>query len=99
LTGVRSLEFFEVEEERYPLIAFARKALETEKSLPVALNAANEVAVEAFLKRRIGFTDIASVVGEVLGRHRTSEAGTLDEVFAVDRETRAQTENLLEKRY
>jgi 1-deoxy-D-xylulose-5-phosphate reductoisomerase len=99
LTRVRSLEFFEVEEERYPLIAFARQALETGKSLPVALNAANEVAVEAFLRRRIGFTDISSVVGEILGRHRVSEADTLEAVFAVDRETRAQTENLLKQRY
>jgi 1-deoxy-D-xylulose-5-phosphate reductoisomerase len=99
LSRVRALEFFEVEAERYPLIAFARKALEVGKSLPVALNAANEVAVEAFLKRRIGFTDIASLVGEVLGRHRMSEADTLGAVFAVDRETRAQTENLLEQRH
>jgi 1-deoxy-D-xylulose-5-phosphate reductoisomerase len=63
------------------------------------LNAANEVAVEAFLRRRIGFTDISSVVGEILGRHRVSEADTLEAVFAVDRETRAQTENLLKQRY
>ena len=99
LSRIRSLEFFEVEEERYPLISFARQALETEKSLPVALNAANEVAVEAFLRRRIGFADISVVVGEVLEQHRVSEADTLEAVFAVDRETRAQTEILLEKRY
>jgi len=99
LGRIRSLEFFEVEEERYPLIGLARKALETEKSLPVALNAANEVAVEAFLKRRIGFTDIAAVVGEILGKHRTSEADTLDAVLSVDRDTRAQTEKLLEQRH
>ena len=88
-----------MEEERYPLIGLARQALETEKSLPVALNAANEVAVEAFLKRRIGFTDIAAVVGEILGRHRTSEADTLEAVLSVDRDTRAQTEKFLEQRH
>jgi 1-deoxy-D-xylulose-5-phosphate reductoisomerase len=98
LGTVRSLEFFEVEEERYPLIRLARRALDTGKSLPVALNAANEVAVEAFLRRRIGFTDIASVVGEVIGRHRTGEADTLGAVLAVDRETRLQTEKILEQR-
>jgi 1-deoxy-D-xylulose-5-phosphate reductoisomerase len=96
---VGSLEFYEVEEKRYPLIAFARRALEAGKSLPVALNAANEVAVEAFLRRRIGFTDISSVVGEVLGRHRTCEVESPGAVFAVDRETRMQTENFLNKRY
>jgi len=99
LSRVRSLEFFEVEEERYPLIAFARRALETGKSLPVALNAANEVAVEAFLRRRIGFVDISAVVGEVLQRHRVSVADTLEAVFAIDRETRVLTENFLKQRY
>ncbi|OGD34848.1 MAG: 1-deoxy-D-xylulose-5-phosphate reductoisomerase [Candidatus Aminicenantes bacterium RBG_19FT_COMBO_58_17] len=99
LSRVRSLEFFEVEEKRYPLIAFARQALEIEKSLPVALNAANEVAVEAFLKHRIGFAGISAVVAEVLERHRVSEVGTLEAIFAIDRETRAQTENLIKQRY
>jgi 1-deoxy-D-xylulose-5-phosphate reductoisomerase len=99
LGRVGSLEFFEVEEKRYPLIVFARRALEAGKSLPVALNAANEVAVEAFLRRRIGFADISSVVGAVLERHRMSEVESLEAVFAVDRETRMQTENFLNQRY
>jgi len=99
LGTVRSLEFFEVDEERFPLIGLARQALETGKSLPVALNAANEAAVEAFLRRRIGFTDIASVVGEVIGRHRTREADTLEAILSVDRDTRVQTEKLLEQRH
>jgi len=99
LGRVGSLEFTEVDEARYPLIVFAKRALEAGKSLPVALNAANEVAVEAFLERRIGFTDIHSVVGEILGRHRISEVESLGAVLAVDRETRAQTENLLKQRH
>jgi len=99
LGRVGSLEFTEVDEARYPLIVFAKRALEAGKSLPVALNAANEVAVEAFLERRIGFTDIHSVVGEILGRHRISEVESLGAVLAVDRETRAQTENILRQRH
>jgi len=99
LSRVRSLEFFEVEEERYPLIAFAKWALETEKSLPVVLNAANEVAVEAFLSHRIGFVDISVVISEVMERHRVCEADTLEAVFAIDHETRAQSENFLRQRY
>jgi 1-deoxy-D-xylulose-5-phosphate reductoisomerase len=98
LSRVRSLEFFEVEEERYPLIAFARRALEEGKSLPVALNAANEVAVEAFLSRRIGFSDITAVVGAVLDRHRVCEAETLEAVLAIDRETRVQSEDFIKRR-
>ena len=98
LEEVRSLEFFEVEKERYPLIALARKAMEAGKSYPVALNAANEIAVDAFLTHRIGFSDISAVVGEVMERHRPSEAETLEAVLAVDRETRSQAENLLKRR-
>jgi 1-deoxy-D-xylulose-5-phosphate reductoisomerase len=98
LGRVGSLEFFEVDEKRYPLIVFAKRALETGKSLPVALNAANEVAVEAFLRRRIGFSDISVVVGEVLEGHRVSEASTLETIFEVDRETRDQTESLIKRR-
>ena len=99
LGAVGSLEFFEVDEKRYPLIVLARRALEAGKSLPVALNAANEVAVEAFLRRRIKFVDISAVVGEVLARHRMSEVESLGAVFAVDRETRMQSENFLNQRY
>ena len=99
LGAVGSLEFFEVDEKRYPLIVLARRALEAGKSLPVALNAANEVAVEAFLGRRIGFSEISAVVGEVLERHRMSEVESLGAVFAVDRETRMQSENFLSQRY
>jgi len=99
LGAVGSLEFFEVDEKRYPLIVLARRALEAGKSLPVALNAANEVAVEAFLRRRIKFVDISAVVGEVLARHRMSEVESLSAVFAVDRETRMQSENFLSQRY
>ncbi|HUU39265.1 MAG TPA: 1-deoxy-D-xylulose-5-phosphate reductoisomerase [Candidatus Desulfaltia sp.] len=98
LSRVRSLEFFEVEEDRYPLIAFARQALEEGKSLPVALNAANEVAVEAFLGRRIGFSDIAAIIGGILDRHRVCEAETLEAVLAIDRETRVQSENFIKQR-
>jgi 1-deoxy-D-xylulose-5-phosphate reductoisomerase len=98
LTRSGPLEFTAVDEERFPLIVFARRALETGKSLPVALNAANEVAVEAFLDRRIGFSDIHSIVGEALGRHRATEVASLGAVFAADREARAETENIIKKR-
>jgi 1-deoxy-D-xylulose-5-phosphate reductoisomerase len=98
LGGVGTLEFFEVDRMRYPLVAVARRALEAGGSLPVALNAANEAAVEAFLGRRIGFADIFAVVDGVLQRHRAGEAETLEAIFAVDRETRAETENFLRQR-
>ena len=99
LGRVRSLEFYEVEENRYPLIRLARLALRKEKSLPVALNAANEVAVAAFLDRRIGFSDIADVVGGVLEKHDLTDVGGLEDVLEVDRRTRAQAENFIRQRF
>jgi 1-deoxy-D-xylulose-5-phosphate reductoisomerase len=98
LSQVKALEFYEVDEKRYPLFSLARQALDVEKSLPVALNAANEMAVEAFLGGRINFSSIADVVRESLDRHTTREIESLEAVFDVDRETRAQTENLIKKR-
>jgi len=99
LARVRSLEFYPVDEKRYPLIRLARLALEKEKSLPVALNAANEVAVEAFLNRRIGFSAIAEVVSQVVNEHRLSEAASLEEVFDIDRESREQAASLIRRRF
>lgn len=99
LDRVQALEFFAVDESRYPLIKLARLALETEKSLPVALNAANEVAVAAFLGRRIGFSSIAEVVADSLENHSVREVRSIEEIFAVDREVRFETESLIKKRF
>lgn len=98
LSRVGPLEFFEVEKRRYPLIAYARYALEAGGSLPIVLNAANEAAVEAFLGRRIGLLDISTVVRAVLDGHRTAEADTLEAVLAIDHEARVQSEHFIKKR-
>jgi 1-deoxy-D-xylulose-5-phosphate reductoisomerase len=98
LSRVGALEFYGVDEKRYPLLALARQALESERSLPVALNAANEVAVEAFLGRRIRFHMIAEVVRKVLDGHKLRDVESLEAVFDIDRETRLLTENLIRQR-
>jgi 1-deoxy-D-xylulose-5-phosphate reductoisomerase len=99
LGRVRSLEFYDVEESRYPLFRLARLAMREEKSFPVALNAANEVAVAAFLDRRIGFSDIADVVSGVLAQHDLTDAGGLEAVLEVNNRTRAQAENFIRQRF
>jgi 1-deoxy-D-xylulose-5-phosphate reductoisomerase len=88
LSEVKNLEFLRVEEARFPLLALARRALEIGLSLPVVLNAANEVAVEAFLEDNIYFGQIYEVVEYCLMRHSPREINTLDEVLDIDRETR-----------
>jgi len=97
LAKVRNLEFHAVEPDRYPLLALARRALEGEESLAVALNAANEAAVEAFLERRISLPDITRSVADALERHVPTGLGSLEEILRVDADTRRLTENSIER--
>jgi 1-deoxy-D-xylulose-5-phosphate reductoisomerase len=92
------LEFFPVDEGRFPLYALARFALEKGESLPVALNAANEVAVEAFLGRAISFGRISGIVRKSLEGHFQRTLRTVGDVYAVDSETRDRTRAILKKR-
>lgn len=98
LGRVRVLEFFEVDEKRFPLVGVARQALAEGDSTPVSLNAANEVAVSEFLKRRIKFTDIAAVVRQVMEGHEKRPALSLEEILEVDRQSRAETETVINRR-
>ena len=67
LVKLGTLSFEAPDEDRFPALRLAREALTAGGTAPAVLNAANEVAVEAFLGRRIGFTDIARVVAAVSG--------------------------------
>ncbi|MDD8027249.1 MAG: 1-deoxy-D-xylulose-5-phosphate reductoisomerase [Acidobacteriota bacterium] len=98
LASVGKLEFLPVEEKRFPLLGVARAALDAGGTAPVALNAANEIAVEAFLAGRIGFCGIAGVVTDVMSRHRRTEPSGLAAVFAADREARAEAARIIAKR-
>jgi 1-deoxy-D-xylulose-5-phosphate reductoisomerase len=98
LGQVRSLEFYPVEERRYPLIRLAWQALTEGESVPVALNAANEAAVAAFLARKIHFSDIHEVVRRAMDGHRKNKIRGLEDIFAVDRQMRELTIQTLQKR-
>ena len=78
------LEFEVPDREAFPCLQLAYRALEAERSLPVVLNAANEVAVDRFLAGRIGFLSIAHVIAETMAAHRAEEVATLASVRAVD---------------
>ena len=84
LAKVGRLEFTDPDLARFPALRLARDALRAGGGAPTILNAANEVAVEAFLGRRIGFLDIAGIVAAVLDRMGAPQAGSLDEVMALD---------------
>jgi 1-deoxy-D-xylulose-5-phosphate reductoisomerase len=84
LAAVSRLEFAEPDLVRFPALRLARQALQAGGGTPTILNAANEIAVEAFLQRRIGFLDIAETVDRVLQQLGTQKADTLDDVVALD---------------
>ena len=88
LAAVAKLEFYPPDPVRFPALRLARQALQAGGGAPTILNAANEVAVAAFLRRRIGFLDIAAGVEEVLDRMGPRVADTLDQVMALDAEAR-----------
>ena len=91
LVSAGPLEFFEPDLETFPLLALAREAGERGGSYPCAFNAANEVAVAAFLEGRIGFLEIASRVAEVLDRVEGAAARDLDELREADARARELT--------
>ncbi len=88
LAAVARLEFFPPDAERFPALELARAALRAGGGAPTILSAANEVAVEAFLQRRIGFLDIAALVARVLDRMGAPATETLAEVVEIDAEAR-----------
>ena len=97
LAAIGELTFFPPDEQRFPATRLAREAIRAGGSAPAILNAANEVAVAAFLAGQIRFTRIAAVVEETLQRsHDAPAPASLDEVLSVDRSARAQALSLLE---
>ena len=89
LVKVGSLAFEAPDLKRFPALALAQGALQTGGARPAILNAANEIAVEAFLANEIGFLDIASIAAETLQCCDPPPPGDIEEVLAVDRAARA----------
>jgi 1-deoxy-D-xylulose-5-phosphate reductoisomerase len=98
LAAVGRLEFRPVDERRYPLFGLARRALAAGGSAPVALNAANETAVGAFLAGRIPFGGLGRVVRAVMDGHVRRSVPDLEAIMAVDREARAAARRSLNDR-
>jgi len=94
----RRWEFSAPDFAKFPLLKLAYECQRRGGSATCTLNAADEVAVEAFLGGRIGFTGIAETVEETLSRQRNREPGTIKEVLEIDRESRALAQELLSRR-
>jgi 1-deoxy-D-xylulose-5-phosphate reductoisomerase len=88
LVKVATLSFEPPDEKRFPSLRLARAALEGGKGAAIVLNAANEVAVAAFLARRISFGDIARTVERALADNQPAAPQSIAEVIDIDREVR-----------
>jgi 1-deoxy-D-xylulose-5-phosphate reductoisomerase len=88
LVAIGRLDFEAPDPVRFPALQLARDAVEAGGARPAILNAANEIAVAAFLARRIGFLEIAAIVADTLSRYDPPAPVTLDAVLAVDGEAR-----------
>ncbi|MEQ8410739.1 MAG: 1-deoxy-D-xylulose-5-phosphate reductoisomerase [Erythrobacter sp.] len=96
LAAIGELTFFAPDEVRFPATRLAREAIEGGSGAPAVLNAANEVAVAAFLAGQIGFSRITAVVEDTMSRHHAAAPGNLDDVLALDAEARAHAGEILE---
>jgi 1-deoxy-D-xylulose-5-phosphate reductoisomerase len=81
LLEISPLTFQEVDPERFPALGLAYRALEKGGTMPAVLNGANEVAVEAFLRGRLGFRQMARLIGEIMDHHQAAPVRSLDEVL------------------
>ena len=98
LPRVGRLTFEAPDTDRFPCLALARSALIEEGRAPVVLNAANEIAVAAFLDRRIGFTDIPVVIERALAADGGGAPTSIEECVEVDAETRRRVDGFVPRR-
>jgi 1-deoxy-D-xylulose-5-phosphate reductoisomerase len=97
LTSIGELTFEEPDLETFPCLRLAREAGEAGGTAPCILNAADEVAVEAFLAGRIGFTTIAEVVERTLEALPAAEPGHFEDLYAADAEARDRAQALIDQ--
>ena len=95
LVRIRTLDFEEPDQARFPALRLAREALGAGTAAPIVLNAANELAVAAFLDRRIGFGDIARTVERALATIHPSGPRSIGDVIDIDREVREKAHEIM----
>ncbi len=94
---VRELTFEEPDMNKFPALALAYEAGRAGGTMPAVLNAANEVAVDAFLAGQISFTAITEIVAEVMERHNQWNYKTLEEILEADSLARALAQKLVQR--
>lgn len=95
LRKIKSLDFKEYDKKRFPCLDYAYEAGRKGGTLPAAMNAANEVAVEYFLKDRIPFLGIPEIIKRVMDSHNLIKNPGLDDILDIDRKVKEKCKTLL----
>ena len=97
LAKIRTLDFSEPDFEKFPCLQYAYEVGNIGRTLPAAMNAANEVAVYAFLDGRIRFLDIPRLVRKVMDNHKQMNSPNLKDIIDVDKKSKEETKNYIEE--
>lgn len=92
---VKHMDFEQPDLQRFPCLKLAYQAIKAGGIMPTVLNAANEIAVDAFLNERVRFTDIAKIIERSMARFQTEAADTLEHVLDADRRAREVAETVI----
>ena len=95
LVAIKQLTFEEPDYEKFPCIKLAQEALKTGHSMPAVLNAANEVAVQAFLDEEIAFKDITDTIRITMNNHKFNTIESLEDILSADRWAREEVKKLI----
>jgi 1-deoxy-D-xylulose-5-phosphate reductoisomerase len=95
---INNLTFEPLNDQDFPAVKMCRNALEEGGAAPIVLNAANEIGVESFLNKKIGFLDIISLVAETLEKNSFSAPQTIDDVAMIDKSARSLALEILNER-
>lgn len=97
LAKIRTMNFYEVDKKRFPALSLARSVLDSTMAASIAFNAANEVAVAAFLQKHILFTDIVPHVSKAVHAFSKEHIESIEDVLELDKRIRIFSDNILKK--
>jgi len=99
LNNISNLNFFEPDFKKFPGLKLGWEVLDSSYSSPVVLNASNEIAVDAFLKNKIKFTDIYNIVYETLNVCKPSIPKNIDDIIEIDNIARMNASNFIKRKF
>ncbi len=98
LAKIKELTFEEPDVNKYPALALTYDALNAGGTMPCVMNAANEIAVEAFLNEKISFTEISRVVSDTMAEHKVLKGETIEEVISASEWAKQKAEDIVNNR-